>query len=195
MTNRSEGSRPNGVFFPGARGRGGPSLGNSPEIGLDFSTRNGSLFFNMNFDMNLIENYMILIWKCMILIGSWNCMILKRFWSEWGVSPERRIFSRVREGEGVRHREFPSRFVFLCFLATLSPGHWGRLEEMLGGIVGSERGIVAPFWCTWGVICWISCGSCGDQLGIHWGSGGDDLGLILETFWDHFWALRVSFVG
>ena len=30
-------------------------------------------------------------------------------------SPERRIFSRVREGEGVCHREFPSRFFFFFF--------------------------------------------------------------------------------
>ena len=29
-------------------------------------------------------------------------------------SPERRLFSRVREGEGVRHREFPSLQLQVC---------------------------------------------------------------------------------
>ena len=88
-------------------------------------------------------------------------------------SPERRIFSRVREGEGVSHLKFPSRFLFFVFFAALSPEHWGRLEDMLGGIVGVREGhfgiILGHFGCHLLDKLWILWGSVGDQLRISWG--------------------------
>ena len=87
-------------------------------------------------------------------------------------SPERRIFSRVREGEGVRHWDRPV-FCFFFFFAALSPGHWGRLEEMLGGIVGVREGhfgtILGHFGGHLLDKLWILWGSVGDQLRINWG--------------------------
>ena len=70
---------------------------------------------------------------------------------------------------GARRRGGPSPGIsVLFFFAALSPGHWGRLEDMLGGIVEVLRD-------HFGTISGRFGGHVLDNLGILWGSVGDRL--------------------
>ena len=95
-------------------------------------------------------------------------------------------FSRVREGEGVRHRDFPSRVLFVpppaggkktqsksqMLLNVCFPRFRGQIGDVPGGIVGvlgdHFKTISGRVWRSFLKKLGILGGSFGDELRISW---------------------------